>query len=311
LVPRVLVVGSINMDLIVQCPRAPRAGQTLHGTAFTTAGGGKGANQAIACARLGARTRMVGRVGNDAFGAELRENLAAAGVDTTAISADPEAATGVALIVVEETGENRIVVVSGANGRVDEQEVARAEALLGEADVVVMALEVPLSVVKAVAMLARERGVRCLLDAGAATTEVVDLGLPALVSILSPNESEAEALTGIRVDDLEGARRAARRLREMGAKEVVLKLGAQGSYWLGDEGEAHVPAFPITPVDTTAAGDAFTGCLAVELARGRPLPEAMERANAAGALACLRLGAQPSLPGGAEVEAFLAEAEKG
>ncbi len=299
------------MDLIVQCARAPRAGETLHGTAFTTAGGGKGANQAFACARLGAQVRMVGRVGEDAFGAELREGLAAAGVDTAGVTTDPESATGVALIVVEETGENRIVVVSGANGRVGEREVGRARALMEEADVVVMALEVPLRVVKEVAMFARERGVRCVLDAGAATSEVVDLGLPALVSVISPNESEAEALTGVPVDDLDGAREAARRLREMGARDVVLKLGARGSYWLGDEGEAHAPGFPITPVDTTAAGDAFTGCLAVALARGRPMPEAMKRANAAGARACLTLGAQPSLPTEEEVDAFLAERERG
>jgi len=307
--PRVLVVGSINMDLIVRCSRAPRAGETVHGIAFSTAGGGKGANQAVACSRLGAETHMVGRVGEDAFGEQLRRELAAAGVEVTGVAVEQGVATGVALIVLEEGGENRIVVVAGANGRVGEAEVEQARAMMERVDTVLMPLEVPLAVVKAVAEGARERGVRCVLDAGAATPEAVEMRLPAVVEVISPNELEAETLTGIKVRGVEEARAAAQRLRGMGAREVVIKLGAQGCYWLGANGEAHVPAFSITPVDSTAAGDAFTACLAVGLAEGRPMVEAMRRANAAGALACLKLGAQPSMPTAAEVESFLSAAE--
>jgi len=312
---RVLVVGSINMDLMVRCVRAPRAGETVHGVEFRTAGGGKGANQAVACSRLGAETHMIGRVGDDAFGAELRRALKADGVEVSGVMVDQGVATGVALIVVEEGGENRIVIVPGANGRLGDREVERARQVMGQVDAVLMPLEVPLPVVKAVAEAARKQGVLCVLDAGAATAAAVEMGLPALVDVISPNESEAEALTGMPVRSLEEARSAAQRLRDpsrpgMGAREVVIKLGDQGAYWLGPEGEAQVPAFPIQPVDTTAAGDAFTACLTVALAEGRPMPEAIRRANAAGALACLKLGAQPSMPTATEVESFLAERDR-
>jgi ribokinase len=303
----VLVVGSINMDLIVRCQRVPNAGETLHGEHFRTAFGGKGANQAVACARLGARTAMVGRVGEDEFGRRLRAGLEQEGIDVTRVRVAPGEGSGLALILLEGTGQNRIVVIPGANACVGSREVAAAAEVMGEADVVLMTLEVPLPVVKAVAQLARERGVRCVLDAGAATPEAAEMGLPALVDVISPNEAETEALTGMVVRNTAEARVAAERLRAMGAKEVVLKLGEQGAYWMGPEGEGQFPAFAVEPVDTTAAGDAFTGCLAVGLAEGRPMAEAIARANAVGALACLVLGAQPSMPTAEAMEQFLAE----
>jgi ribokinase len=305
--PRVLVVGSINMDLIVRCVRIPREGETIHGEDLVTAGGGKGANQAVAASRLGAETTLIGRVGEDEFGPRLCAALQEDGVDTRFIAADPEARTGAALILLEASGANRIVIMSGANAQVGQEEVATARSLLGKCDVVLMQLETPIAVVAAVAEAARDAGVTSILDAGAATRAAMSAGLPGLVDVISPNESEAAALTGVEVKDLASARQAAAVLRAAGARDVVLKLGEAGAYWLGDGAEEHCPSFPIKPIDTTAAGDAFTACLAVGLADGLAMTAAIRRANAAGALACLKLGAQPSMPTRAEVEAFLSE----
>jgi ribokinase len=303
--PRVLIVGSINMDLIVRCRRVPDAGQTVHGDDLLTAGGGKGANQAVAASRLGADTTLVARVGEDDFGDSLRQALEDDGIDVRAVTRDPDAASGVALILLEEGGQNRIVVMGGANSRLDDKEVSVARALLSEADVLLMQLEIPVNVVAEVAQAAREVGVTSVLDAGPATEAALQAGILGLFDVLSPNESETEALTGIRVDSLDDASRAAARLREVGAREVMIKLGAQGAYWQGAEGDQHIPGFPIEPVDTTAAGDAFTACLAVGLGLGVPVAESIRRANAAGALACLKLGAQPSMPTRQELDDFL------
>ena len=303
--PRVLVVGSINMDLIVRCARVPEKGETVHGDDLVTAPGGKGANQAVAASRLGARTSLVGRVGEDEFGPKLRANLDADGVDTEHVTSDPEAPSGVALILLESGGHNRIVIMSGANARFGEPDVLAARALVADSDIVLFQLEIPIPVVAEVAAVARKSGVTSVLDAGAATLAAVDAGLPALVDIVSPNETEAEVLTGIAVHDLGDAARAASCFHAMGARDVVLKLGAQGAYWSGPAGQLHVPGFPLDAVDTTAAGDAFTACLGVTIASGADMPAAIRRANAAGALACLTLGAQPSMPTCEEVDAFL------
>lgn len=305
--PRLLVVGSANMDLIVRCCQAPRPGETIHGDEFSMAHGGKGANQAVACSRLDAQTTFVGRVGNDDFGRALRAALENEGVNVGSLRADLGAATGVAVIILEPSGQNRIIVIGGANLRLDDEDVAAARKALKRTDALLMQLETPLPVVAAVAQAAREMSVLTVLDAGAATLEAASSGLIGLADVVSPNEAEAEALTGIAVHDLGSAKRAATRLRELGGRDVVMKLGALGAYWLGKGGEGEFPAFPITPVDTTAAGDAFTASLAVSLAGGVPMPEAVRRANAAGALACLTLGAQPSMPTAAEIDAFLAQ----
>ena len=303
--PRVLVVGSINMDLIVRCARVPEEGETVHGDDLVTAPGGKGANQAVAASRLGARTSLVGRVGEDEFGPKLRASLDADGVDTEHVISDPEAPSGVALILLESGGHNRIVIMNGANARLGEPDVRAARSLVADSDIVLFQLEIPIPVVTEVAAAARDRGVPSILDAGPATPAAVDAGLPALVGIVSPNEIEAEILTGIAVRDLGDAARAASRLHGMGARDVVIKLGSQGAYWSGPGGELHVPGFPLDAVDTTAAGDAFTACLGVTIASGADMPTAIRRANAAGALACLTLGAQPSMPTCKDVDAFL------
>ena len=304
---RVLVVGSINMDLIIRCCAVPQVGETVHGDEFTTAHGGKGANQAVACARLGAQTTMIGSVGNDDFGRALKAALLNEGVNVDRVRIDFGAATGVALILLEPDGHNRIIVIGGANLRLDDEDTAAARKALKKSDALLMQLETPLPVVTAAAAAAREHKVLTVLDAGATTPAAANTGLIGLMDVVSPNESEAEILTGIAVNDMESARGAAQRLRELGARDVVIKLGERGAYWLGPEGEGHYPGFAITPVDSTGAGDAFSACLAVSLASGAEMPAAIRRANAAGALACLLLGAQPSMPTAAAVDEFLAQ----
>ena len=291
---RVTVVGSLNMDLVVRAPRIPRPGETIIGGEFRTVPGGKGANQAVAAARLGAQVAMVGRVGGDAFGGLLLENLAAAGVDHTFVTRDVEAATGVALIEVDDAGQNSIVVVSGANMRLAPADVEAAAAAIGVADVLLLQLESPLETVTRAAQVAHARGVTVILNP--APARPVPAGLLGLVDVLIPNESETALLTGLPVGDQEEAQAAAAALRRMGVATVILTLGERGALLAYEGGAELFPAFDVTPVDTTAAGDAFVGGLAVALAEGRPLREAVRWGNAAGALATTRLGAQPSLP---------------
>ncbi len=301
----VLVLGEINKDLIACCERMPREGETLHAEDLKTAAGGKGANAAVACSRLGVRTFLVGRVGSDDLGRSLRESLLENGVDTSGVGTDSGSPSGVALILLEAGGKNRIIAARGANARVGHEEVAAACRLLASVSAVHMSLGIPVETVVAVARAARAKGVLSVLDAGPPAPLPAELF--ALVDVISPNQTEAEMLTGVTVTGAQSARSAAERLIQMGAREVVIKLGGQGAYWLGPGGEKFALSFPISPVDTTAAGDSFTACLTVSLARGLPMPVALERANAAGALACLRMGAQPSMPSSQELERFLAE----
>lgn len=299
----VTVVGSLNMDLVVRASRIPQPGETIIGTEFRTVPGGKGANQAVAAARLGAHVSMVGRVGRDAFGEVLLANLASDGIDHAWVTRDSEAATGVALIVVDDTGENSIVVASGANARLSSLDVEAAEGAIASADVVLMQLESPLSTVTRAAQIAHARGVQLMLNP--APARPLASSLLSLVDVLIPNESEAALLTEIPVEDQAEAEVAAIRLVESGAATVILTLGERGALLARATGTTHVPAFPIAPVDTTAAGDAFVGGLAVALAQGRTLIEAVRWGNAAGALATTKMGAQPSLPTRQTVERLL------
>ena len=301
---RVTVAGSLNMDLVVRTPRIPRPGETIIGGEFRTVPGGKGANQAVAAARLGAQAAMVGRVGGDAFGGLLLENLAAAGVDHTFVTQDPQAATGVALIEVDDAGQNSIVVVSGANKRLSPADVEAAAAAIGAADVLLLQLESPLETVTRAAQVARAQGVTVILNP--APARPVPAGLLGLVDVLIPNESETALLTGLPVGDQEQAQAAAAALRRMGVATVILTLGERGALLAYEGGAELFPAFDVTPVDTTAAGDAFVGGLAVALAEGWPLQEAVRWGNAAGALATTVLGAQPSLPTRQALEDMLA-----
>lgn len=291
---RVLVAGSANADMVVRVPRIPRPGETVLGGAFAMAAGGKGANQAVAAARAGARVTFVARVGDDLFGRQALDGFARDGIETRFVRATPGAATGIALITVDERGENSISVASGANALLAAADIEAAAEAFGAADIVLLQLESPLGTVEAAARAAKGRGVPVVLNPAPAR-ELGD-GLLSLVSVLTPNEHEAELLTGVAVRDEAGAREAARRLRARGPATVVVTLGERGVYASSDAFEGGVPPFRVDPVDTTAAGDVFNGALAVALAERRPLPDALRFAQAAAAISVTRPGAQPSAP---------------
>jgi ribokinase len=296
----ILVIGSLNMDLVVKSPRMPGPGETLIGSGFRTVPGGKGANQAVACARLGAKALMLGRVGQDDFGAALVSNLRKSGVQTKYILRDGRESSGIAVIIVDATGQNSIVVDSGANARVSPRDVERLGSLWNSVGFLLMQLEIPIETVDCALRLARRKGVTTILDAGPARP--IPAGLVKKVDILSPNEHETATILGSRVKDHDVA---AKKLLRMGAKAVVLKLGAAGCLVARPGENVRMPAFRVKAVDTTAAGDAFTAALAVVLSEGQCLFNATKFANAAGALACTKFGAQPSMPTRAEVDRFL------
>lgn len=295
--PKIVVIGSINMDLVLRVPRLPRPGETLAGTDAVEVPGGKGANQAVAAARLGGEVTMVGRVGRDAFGGVLRAALDADGVDTRLVKATP-GPTGVAVILVQADGDNSIVLSAGANARVTVADVRAATPAIRAADAVLLQLEVPLEVVAYAAALCRKLGVRVILDPAPAPVAFPNELLN--VDVFCPNDSEAATLLGPLAtgDPLADARQ----LRTRGASAVAMKLGALGSLAIDAEGRpTRATPFKVKVVDTTAAGDSMTAGLAVALAEGRAWPDALRFANAAGALACTRLGAQPSIPTRAQV----------
>ena len=301
---RILVVGSANIDLVTRVPRCPKGGESLIGHSFATFTGGKGANQAVAAARLGAQTYFAGCVGNDAFGAMQRESLSREGIDLRYLNSHPSEPTGTAVILVADTGENVIVVTPAANNGVSVGDVGRLEGDLAQFDAILLQLEIPLIAVEAVLAAARRASVPTILDAGPA--QEVPARLIELAGIVSPNETEAEAMTGITVTSVETGRQAAAQLIEMGAREVVLKMGRHGALYMGSYEWFHVPAFDVQPVDTVAAGDAFTAALALQWGHLAPV-DAVRFANAAGALATLQHGAQPALPTQEAVEHFLKE----
>ena len=297
----IVVVGSLNMDLVVRTPRLPAMGETLLGSGFRTIPGGKGANQAAGAARMGAEVKMVGRVGDDAFGGALLQNLRNEGVDTTFVSALPGVPTGVALITVDPAGHNTIIVDPGANGQIGPAGVAAAEAAFGGAGALVAQLECPLDAVQEAAMLARRRGLRVIINP--APAQPLDKAFLANVDMLMPNQTELALLTG--QDDI---RTAVASLHDWGVRCVVVTLGENGALVSEAGRVTRMPPHRVKAVDTTAAGDAFVAAFAVEITRGGSVLSAARWGNAAGALAVTRVGAQPSLPTRREVEALLAQA---
>ena len=301
---RVTIVGSLNMDLVIRSPRIPQPGETIIGSEFQTVPGGKGANQAVAAARQGGQVTMVGRVGEDTFADALLENLASAEIDATFVHRDRQAASGVALIVVDDHGENIIVVASGANMRMTEKDVEAAEAPIAESDVLLLQLEVPLPVVKRAAQIAQSHRVTVVLNPAPARELPPDL--LASVDVLVPNESEAALLTGFPVGSQSELEKAASKILNLGVRSVVITLGKRGAFLAsGDYKSKIYEAFSIQPVDTTAAGDAFVAGLAVNYGAGKSLPDAIRWGNAAGAVTALRFGAQTSLPKRNEVQELL------
>ena len=301
--PRILVVGSANVDFTVAAARLPRAGETVTGGTLLVNHGGKGANQAVAARRLGAEVRFVACVGDDAPGREIRAALERDGIGVAGVGATRDDATGTALIVVDGEGRNQIAVAPGANRCLSVEMVrARAEDLAW-AGVVMCQLETPLETVAWVLEEAQRRGAVSVLNPAPMRDEAREL--VGLADYLTPNETEAERLTGVPARDAESAAGAGQALRARGAGTVVLTLGAAGALACTARGNVRVPAFAVDVVDTTAAGDAFNAGLAVALAEQQTLETALRFAAATGALACTRRGAQPALPQRREVETLL------
>lgn len=290
----IAVVGSANMDLVMRVNDFPQPGETLAGKDFTTAHGGKGANQAVAAARLGAQVSFIGAVGNDAFGAQQIQGLQTEGIDLQHLKRHDSLPTGTAIILVADSGENMIILDAGANQSVQAKDIPALEAHFRTVDRLVCQLEIPHETVLEALKLAKRCNTFSILDVAPASP------LPpefiAQADLVTPNESEAEILTGIRVDSLETARDAAGRILSWGTRHVVMKLGAKGSYYLGADGsECFAPSFEVQAVDTTGAGDAFTAALATVWDQ-LPVADALRFSNAAGALAATVAGAQPSMP---------------
>ena len=300
----VVVVGSSNTDLIAQAERAPRAGETVMGYNFTIASGGKGANQAVAAARLGGKVAFIARVGDDDFGERALEAYRQDGIDTRFTKVDSSAPSGAALIVVEEGGENRIIVVPGANGNLSPGDVRAAEEVMAGARVLLVQMEIPVETVEEALKLASHHALTTILNP--APARPVGEAILKYVRILTPNEVEASALTGLPTGNLEQAEEAARVLLAQGPEVVIVTLGARGALIVADQEATLVPGFPVEAVDTTAAGDAFHGGLAVALLREDNLKDVVRYGCAAGAISATKLGAQPSLPAAEEVAEFLA-----
>jgi ribokinase len=298
----IVVVGSLNMDLVVRAPRHPQVGETIIGSDFGTYPGGKGANQAVAAARLGGAVKMIGRVGQDDFGRALLHNVSDNGVDATFILRDPQSATGVALITVDDAGENTIVVASGANAMLTPDDVARAESAFKGAAVLVLQLEIPLPTISRAIELAQPYGVQVILNP--APAQKLDARLLSGVEYLIPNQTELALLAGLQHLD-----EAVAVLQRWGVPNLIVTLGEQGVLIAEGGRQTRLPAHPVEVVDTTAAGDAFVGAFAVALTQGLSTQESAAWGNAAGALAVTRPGAQPSLPNRAELDEFLSRLE--
>lgn len=300
---KVVVVGSLNMDLVTRASRLPRAGETLVGQTFTTVPGGKGANQAVASARLGADVSMIGCVGTDAYGIQLRDALLVEGIDCRAVST-VEGSSGVALIVVDDTSQNAIVIVAGSNGELTPASLQAFDTVLQAANVIVCQLEVPMATVGYALKRGRELGKTVILNPAPASAP-----LPAewyaSIDYLIPNESEAGALSGVTVDSLDSARLAATRLIQAGAGKVIITLGPQGVLFSDGQVFEHLVAPKVKAVDTTAAGDTFVGGFAAALANGESEAEAIRFGQVAAALSVTRAGAQPSIPTLHDVQGFV------
>jgi len=300
----IIIFGSINMDLVARTPSLPVPGETLLGYSFATVPGGKGANQAVAVARLDVPTVMVGRVGSDEFGQTLLTKLQVAGVDTSDVWVDDATPSGVAMIAVDDRSENQIIVIPGANGQVGEINVDRVIQRLPGAAALLLQFEIPLPAVVAAAKAAHQAGVRVILDPAPARSDI-PAALYSFVDIITPNAVEAAQLVGFPVNDPKTAAQAATVLQQRGVKTVVVKLGANGVFCATPEESFFVAAFPVEAVDTVAAGDAFNGGMAVALAEDLSIQQAITWGAATGALSATKAGAQSSLPDRATVEAFL------
>jgi ribokinase len=299
---KIVVLGSSNTDMIVAVDRLPRPGETLLGGTFQTGAGGKGANQAVSVARAGGDVAFVARIGQDAFGQEARAGFVRERIDVRHIIIDKKSPSGVALVFVAKNGENSIAVASGANANLTPADVARARRTIQTASVLLMQLETPLAAIRCAAEIAFAKGIPVILNP--APARALPDALLKKIAILTPNETEAEFLTGIKITDEKKAQKAAEQLLRRGVKTVILTLGAKGVWVATRDFAQHVPGFKVRTVDTTAAGDTFNGALAVACAEGRPILDAIRFANAAAALSTTKAGAQPSAPRRKKIDAL-------
>ena len=300
---KIVVVGSSNTDMIIKLDKIPVPGETVLGGKFSTAAGGKGANQAVAAARAGGIVTFIASVGNDSLGAQAIEGFRRDGINVEYIKRVENVASGVALIFVDKTGENSIAVASGANAVLNPEDIQGSKQVISQAKILLMQLETPIETVTRAAQLAHEAGVKVILNP--APAQSLDDELLKMVSILTPNETEAELLTGIKVEDEAGAKKAAGILLGKGIDAVLITLGARGVFLAVGEKRELIPGFKVDAVDTTAAGDVFNGALTVALAENKAFDEAIRFANAAAALSVTKLGAQPSAHSREEIDAFL------
>ena len=300
----VVVFGSINLDLVVEVPRLPIKGETVIGHRFFAAAGGKAANQSVAIAKLGIPVSLVGQIGEDSFGKTLIESLQTAGVNTSGITVNPSTYSGIASIVVDEKGANTIACAAGANNLVREQEIEQLKILLPQAEIVLLELGVPIATVLTAAREAKAHDCYLILDPAPVNSNLPE-ELFNLVDVITPNEVEASQLVGFTVDGVTTARQAASFLHQMGVKNVIITLGNQGALYSTEEDSYWAKPIPVSVIDTVAAGDAFNGALAVALASGKSLKEAVQWGTVAGALAVTKNGAQSSLPSKADFKKLL------
>lgn len=291
--PKITVLGSINMDLVIRCMRLPRPGETITAGSLTEVPGGKGANQAVAAARAGGDVRMIGCVGDDGFGPRLLDNLLAESIDCQSVSAIERSESGIAVVAVERSGENSIMVVPGANGKLSADQVTKCAPVIQKSDVLMVQLEIPIDAVIEGVRIAKAAGVKVILDPAPARHLPEDL---LSVDLLCPNESEAALISGQTVRSIDEATAVAESLRHKGVRAVAITLGAEGTLLCDHQQTERVASIKTQAVDTTAAGDAFAGALAVRWSETGSLIDAVRWANAAGALAASATGAQPSLP---------------
>ncbi|WP_080905979.1 ribokinase [Parabacteroides sp. Marseille-P3160] len=299
---KILVVGSSNTDMVIQTKHLPRAGETVIGGTFFMNPGGKGANQAVAIARLGGKVSFICKTGSDIFGHQSQQLFEEEGIDTSYIFSDSRNPSGVALITVDERGENCIAVASGANANLLPADLAYAEEVIGQADFILMQLEVPIETVEYVAKIAYEKGKRVILNP--APARPLSKKLLSHLSIITPNETEAEIISGVKITDLHSAEKAACVIAGLGVEQVIITLGAKGALVYNPPQVELVPAYRVEAVDTTAAGDVFNGALAVALSESRTLIDAVRFACKASAISVTRVGAQSSTPYRNEVDLF-------
>jgi len=303
--PKIVVVGSSNTDMIIKVPHIPKPGETILGGKFSTASGGKGANQTVAAARSGGDVTLIACLGKDMFGEKALQGFVEDGINVDNIKIDPKEPSGVAEIFVDENGENSIAVASGANLNLSPQDVRKIKGVIANSDILLMQLEIPVDTVRTAAKIARKNGVKVILNP--APAQKLEDDLLQNISIITPNEIEAEMLTGIKVNDNVSAKQAADILLKKGIETVIITLGQRGAFYVTSKASKLISGFQVKAVDATAAGDTFNGALAVALGESMPLKNAISFANAAAALSVTKLGAQPSAPKRDEIEKLLKE----